>query len=411
VGTPSIPALVLRYADRFDGELGSGGTHSIGSPLGAWLLLALVAPAASGADRHELEAVLGSDAEVARRLAGELLASPHPAVAAALALWYREEFLLASFGDWTRTLPSVTETGRIPSQGEADEWARRTTDGIIEHFPIELDPLVVIAFANALATRIEWSSRFDLAPASALASPWSQQVQQVLDAPGGAHRMLIARTERAGDVAVHAASSEKCLTVVSVIADPGVAPARVRAAAHDVAALMVERPSSAVTACSLFDLPQGEGHAWTLEEREVRADRDPPREQYAAFLPAWTARGDHDLLGAGPALGFPAGCRILGEFVDTSRGRLLYEAKQVASASFHQRGFEAAAITSMAVRLSAPAPSASVVQRCATLRFGRPYAVVAVAVDADGGPWHGVPVFSAWVAEPSEPFDEPAPGE
>jgi hypothetical protein len=65
----------------------------------------------------------------------------------------------------------------------------------------------------------------------------------------------------------------------------------------------------------------------------------------------------------------------------------------------------------MAVRVSAPAPSASVVQRRATLRFGRPYAVVAVAVDTTGGPWHGVPVFSAWVAEPSEPFDESTPGE
>jgi hypothetical protein len=83
----------------------------------------------------------------------------------------------------------------------------------------------------------------------------------------------------------------------------------------------------------------------------------------------------------------------------------------VASASFHQRGFEAASITSMMVRTSAPPPSASVAQRRATLRFGRPYAVVAVAVDPGGGPWHGVPVFSAWVAEPTEPFDESARAE
>jgi hypothetical protein len=36
--------------------------------------------------------------------------------------------------------------------------------------------------------------------------------------------------------------------------------------------------------------------------------------------------------------------------------------------------------------------------------------VVAAALDP-GGAWHGVPVFSAWVADSSEPFDEPGPGE
>ncbi len=44
--------------------------------------------------------------------------------------------------------------------------------------------------------------------------------------------------------------------------------------------------------------------------------------------------------------------------------------------------------------------------REARLRFAFPYAVVAVAedLDADGtpGPWHGVPVFSAWVADPQD---------
>jgi hypothetical protein len=37
------------------------------------------------------------------------------------------------------------------------------------------------------------------------------------------------------------------------------------------------------------------------------------------------------------------------------------------------------------------------VRRTAALRFGHPYAVVAVA---EGGPWDGLPVFSGWVAEP-----------
>jgi hypothetical protein len=45
------------------------------------------------------------------------------------------------------------------------------------------------------------------------------------------------------------------------------------------------------------------------------------------------------------------------------------------------------------------------VARVAELRFGHPYAVVAVATDrrvGGTGPWHGVPVFSGWVAEPDD---------
>ncbi len=42
------------------------------------------------------------------------------------------------------------------------------------------------------------------------------------------------------------------------------------------------------------------------------------------------------------------------------------------------------------------------------LRFGHPYAVVAVTTDTPGysGPWHGLPVFSAWVSEPDDAADD-----
>jgi hypothetical protein len=49
----------------------------------------------------------------------------------------------------------------------------------------------------------------------------------------------------------------------------------------------------------------------------------------------------------------------------------------------------------------------------AELRFGQPYAVAAVAVDLDGdgqpGRWHGIPVFSAWVADPQDAADDAGP--
>lgn len=53
--------------------------------------------------------------------------------------------------------------------------------------------------------------------------------------------------------------------------------------------------------------------------------------------------------------------------------------------------------------------------RTAELRFGHPFAVVAVASDTRwdpatnelrSGPWHGVPVFSAWLTEPDDATDD-----
>jgi hypothetical protein len=45
-------------------------------------------------------------------------------------------------------------------------------------------------------------------------------------------------------------------------------------------------------------------------------------------------------------------------------------------------------------------------RRRATVRFGHPFAVVAaVSDDRTGGSasrWHGLPVFSAWVSDPSD---------
>ena len=74
-------------------------------------------------------------------------------------------------------------------------------------------------------------------------------------------------------------------------------------------------------------------------------------------------------------------------------------------------GFEAGAVTALAVAASAVITRPGV-RRTAELRFGHPFAVVAVAAgdaqpqDSDRpvppSPWHGLPVFSAWVADPED---------
>jgi len=394
-----LPALIARYAAVFHDVVGGGG-HHVASPLGAWLLLGLAAPAASGADSDELVGVLGTGGGAAAALAAELLARPHPLVASAAAVWNRPGTVDQ---DWLDGLPAEVERGDIPTQAEADAWARGKTSGLVERFPITISDWIYLLMATALAAKVSWERPFDLVNASALGpgSPWVALPGRVLSSPEHpGHRAFIAATDRAGDVAVHTGSAVGGLQVTSVIASPGVPPGDVLAAAHEIA--IAEALGRAVPRRSLFDLPLGDGLLWSVtEERSQAGDQ----EKCTAVLPVWSARSDHDL--SNPRLGFAAAAHAL----DRDAGDP-WQARQTVTATYSRTGFEAAAVTAMAIMLSATAPRRGLLRR-AELRFGHPYAVVAVVADEEAerphgplrpppppGPWHGVPVFSAWVAEP-----------
>jgi hypothetical protein len=164
---------------------------------------------------------------------------------------------------------------------------------------------------------------------------------------------------------------------------------------------------------SLFDLPLGEGHAWTITESEQLRPDD--TERFDAVLPAWEAENRHDLL-TGPDLGFGDAAAVLVDLVSPEWPDRSGAAQQAARARYTARGFRAAAITALEAAAGATIgrePPTPVPVRHARLRFDRPFAVVAVAladrsaweVPREAFPWHGIPVFSAWVAEPSEAID------
>jgi hypothetical protein len=215
----------------------------------------------------------------------------------------------------------------------------------------------------------------------------------VLRAPrdGGGHRAFIADTARAGRVAVHTAMADG-LEVTSVLPVPGVAPGDVLAAAHEIS-LALAGHGAVPDPVSLFDLPLGEHPLWTITEKQA-----PERgEHVEALLPAWHAASEHDLL-AVPELAFGAAGQSLQRLADL-RDRIV--ATQSAVARFSRRGFEAAAVTVLAVTVSAPMPPPPGPYRTATVRFGHPYAVVATTRGrAPEDPWHGLPVFAAWITRP-----------
>jgi hypothetical protein len=210
----------------------------------------------------------------------------------------------------------------------------------------------------------------------------------------------VAATQAAGDVAVHAAWARDGLLVASVAADPGVPAGDVLAAAYELAPALAT--GGRVARRSLFDLPLGEGPLWSVSETTAPIKSGAAGEESCtAVLPAWTARSEYNL--SDPELGFGAAARALAPGDP-------WVARQAAMASYTRAGFEAAAVTAVGVALAMRMSRQSLV-RTAELRFGHPFAVVAVTADRPGpgwpagqapSPWSGLPVFSAWVAQPED---------
>ena len=273
--TAAVADAVAGYASRFHAAVGA--RHHVASPLGAWLLLALIGGAPEA---------LGMPAADAARHARRLLDDPHPAVATATAAWTRDAPPAAA--EWLAGLPAAVARGPVPTQDDADAWARRHTLGLIDHFPLTIDREVLCVLANALATRISWTHPFATTGSDTFRSDWRERVRTVLRAPEKGHECGIARHPVAGDVGVHRARAEG-LAVTSVVAAADVPAEAVMAAAHDAA-------RDRVPHVSLAELPLGGGPAWSITESTGTGDR------VGAVLPAWSATSEHDL--RAPAFGF-----------------------------------------------------------------------------------------------------------
>lgn len=398
-----LAAAVSGYADRF--HRAAGDAQYVASPLGAWLVVALAAPAAQGELRDRLSGVLGCDVDEAAGRAAVLLRAPHPAVHLGAAVWHQPSVETPQLRRWLDGLPRELEAGPVPAQPDADAWAARETLGLIRRFPLDLAGAVLV-LASALATKVSWECAFDTAPAADLLlprSPGFAALDRVLREPGTALVQAIADTD-VGPVAVHAAGpSEGGLAVVSVIADASVPASDVVRAAHPIA-VAVASDRAVPGRRSLFDLPVGAGHSWTLREHNGPLRPGTSNEQFECRLPAWSAESEHALLGI-PELGL--GDAAAGLIALLPPGEWDADAKQVALARYTRTGFEAAAVTGMAMAVSFVA-SPEVTVRTAQIEFTHPYAVVAVARDSgrSRSPWAGLPVFSAWVARGDEPDED-----
>jgi hypothetical protein len=376
-----------------------------------WLLLAACLTGAEGVERAELELATGCSAGEASELLEAFLSEPPPALKAAIAVWVRIVDATRELAAWVENLPSAVESGFMPTQAQANEWADRHTLGLIKRFPLEVDGSLRIALASVLATKVSWQSPFDLVAASehvTESSPWRGRVECVLWDKVATNASL-AETSAAGVVAVHEAVAQEGLTVISVAADPSVDRVAVLAAAHEIAQHI--GTGSELPRCSLFSLPLGDGHSWTITEHEKPSwHAGEQSERIAgASLPAWHLDGELDLKRSPRFAAVPA-LEVLRQLIGPRPGDGT-GAKQVAVASFTRYGFQAAALTAFGVRVSAGGiPRETGTERTAILRFDHPYAAVAIS----GHPtppsrdtrFAGLPLFSAWIVTPIEATDQ-----
>lgn len=408
-----LPGALSRYARRV--HACAGDRHHVVSPLGAWLVLALCGPLGGHPGADGLAEVLGMSPAEAFEAAEALLDDPHPLVELAAAVWARPRAETSAWRRWQAGLPDAVGRGDIPSQEGLDAWAREHTLGLIGAFPLRRTPEVVVVLATAVATRVSWAKPFAVVDASQLGphGPWTQTLRRVLRAPihDPRHRQYLCDTPEAGLVGVHVADARGGVVVGSVIAvDPSVPAGPVLAAAEEIVTADA-RERNSISGRSLFDLSVGDQPTYSITEEAVETTAAEGREErLVSVLPAWSASTELAL--GDEALGFPAAARILGAALDLDECG--YAAAQSAVARYSAVGFEAAAVTGMFTASSAPRYRPGL-RRTATIRFAHPYAVVAAtatdrrpANPSPGRAWHGLPVFSAWITDPTDADGEPS---
>lgn len=366
----------------------AGDRDFVVSGAGVWPLLALLASAADGPARDELTTATGVPTADARAGALRLLRDLEraEAVSAALGVWVRRD--LPVHEAWSQALPDGV-LARLAGQSELDSWAARHTDGLIDRFPLTVDPETLLVLATALVAKTRWRVPFDVGTLAPENGPWHGH-----RGPG------LSRASRdLANAAILDAAEPVTRVVVEGVADLDVhlllgagAPGAVLGTG--LAALSGDVPIRS-------DLPLGTtGPGLTVRTEPVV----PNAGRLRIHLPPFEVRSTHDLLADPGLFGMTAATDCTrGHFPAISPQPLCVgRGAQEVLARFSHEGFEAAAVTAFALRAAAAvlrhdyAPVVSVV-------FDRPFGFLAVHRPT------GLAVVAGWVATaPTSSPDAPA---
>ena len=352
-----VSRLTARWIERLPGE---GST--VVSGLGVRPLIALLAELANEPARSELAEAAGGPYDGLLRT---------PELHMALGLWTRVPLQPGV----DRLLPPEVR-GELTDQAALDAWVVEQTDGLLQKMPVHLTKDVLLVLASALALKTKWALPFN-------------------EYPRGERRWLSRADHDLDSLRVYDAPAGP-LTVVTVV---GTGEFDVRLVAGDGGRKAVLPAALSLTGegVSGAELLKEASSGWKrLFSRERPApaveviESMSPVPTVVLSLPYFEVDAEHDLLEYAEVFGLTTA-------QDNSRGHFpglspvplaVDQAKQAVMARFSATGFEAAAVTTMAMAAgSAPMPGGKALK----VSLDQPFGFIAIHRPT------GVPVVAGWV--------------
>ncbi|WP_405015195.1 serpin family protein [Kitasatospora sp. NBC_01539] len=373
----AVVGAVNALAGRWARVAAVAGQSTVFSPVGVWPLLGVLAGGAGGAARAELAAAVGLPAEIAAEGARRLLADVGgiPGVSTAVGLWADRRIVLEP--DWVAALPEhgLGELTGVETVDRArlDAWAAKVTGGLIPAMPVELDEDTRLVLAGGLTVRTRWIRPFTDGVFVPEQGPWAGRVLAALFRRTALlDRAAVLRGE-VGAVTELSVLGYGGIEVRLLLGEEARTPGEVlRTGIRAVFGEEVERVTADV-------LPAAEaGPGMTVSwERSWR-----PEPGLGVMTVPFTVDTEHDLLRPAAPFGLTtAADRSRGHFPGVSRSTPLAvgSARQRAVAAFSAEGFEAAAVTAIALDVGSAAwrqPPYRV--RSVAVSFDRPFGFLAV---------------------------------
>ncbi|MFG3341170.1 serpin family protein [Glycomyces sp. NPDC048151] len=344
---------------------------AVASGLGVWPLLAALATGAVGETRDELLTAAGIDDNQAAKIPAALLQAVRaaPAIKLALAVWAGARVTLDP--EWAAVLP-VDAVGSLTGDPAADKadldaWASRNTDGLIDRMPLDFSQPIDLVLASALSVRTTWNTPFLDSSRAFQQGPWAGL---------GRCRTL---TTTLNDDLLRLGDDASVLTVpgdggIDVLLGLG----REDLAPQGTMSTLIEAATDPAWGRSSTELAVGE-RAVGVEVTETRASRPQTGPEIDVQTVRFKLDSDLDLSDDAEALGL----RIASDEDRARFDRLAAEpvyvsqAKQSATAIFSATGFEAAAVTAMAMTRAAAFAKPQHRHLRASISFDRPFAYLA----------------------------------
>ncbi|SDE14302.1 serpin family protein [Glycomyces harbinensis] len=357
------------------------------SGLGVWPLLAVLATGAAAATRDELLAAAALDADRAATVPASLLAAARdaPAISLALAVWAGERVTLDP--EWVAGLP-VDAVGSLTGDPAADKaaldaWASRNTQGLIERMPLDFTQPIDLVLASALAVRTTWTTPFADHSRAFATGPWS-----------GLGRCRTLNAVLHDDV-LRVADHASVLTVrgdgdIDVLLGLG----RDDLPPHAVMDALLDANDPAwgrsATELSIGDRAVG------VQVAQYMGTRPQAGPEIDVQAVRFKLDADLDLSEDAAALGLELAADEQRARFDRLAAEPVYvsQARQTCTAEFSATGFEAAAVTAIAMARAAGLPKRDHRRVKTSVAFDRPFAYLARHRPT------GLVLVAGWVAEP-----------